>query len=664
MKKKLHIVPFIGSLLVAGSLAGQNDITLNLTLDQYGNETEWELIDLSDMTVIEGGGVYDLEANIGEYPLLPLSIPGLADGDYRFAIYDSEDDGICCAYGNGMYEVIEDATLNVIASGGAFGTEDVTDFTLPLPPPPVGVPTELSINIEEWSQGPNGNGFSRPSDIQNAGDDRLFVLEQTGKIWIVDALGQVNATPFLDITGIVNAASNEQGLLGLAFHPDYDQNGYFYLNYTSPGGSEPGGTTHISRFTVTGDPDVADPASEDTLFTVSQHSTNHNGGQLAFGPDGYLYIGLGDGGGANDTGNRAQNLQNALGKMLRLDVDGGSPYAIPADNPYINDSSILDEIWGIGLRNPWRFSFDSQAGDMWIADVGQNLLEEVDFQPASSVGGENYGWRCYEANDEFNTTGCGAPGDYVYPITDHSHNDGWCSITGGYVYRGSTFPLLDGHYIYVDYCAGEFYTLVDENGAFVRRNVLNSGQFGFTTFGVDIAGEMYVANANNGSIYKIEEPCSASIPTASYDGAILSSSTAVAYYWYLDGVLVPGAEDQTHEPAANGFYYVVTDDGNGCLVASNEVEVTAVGIEELLMQGLKLIPNPAMDRVTITADRLNGALELSLMDISGRIVMQEDLGNTYGPFQKEINVSQLQRGLYLLSIRVNGNEHVEKLMLN
>lgn len=650
--------------LVSGVWAfAQNDITLNLVLDRYGNETTWEIIDLSDMSIVGSGGPYAQENSNGEYPQPPMSFTGLADGDYRFVLEDSYGDGICCAYGNGSYELVEDATMNIIGSGGTFGDEEIVDFTLPLPPPPVGVPTELSINIELWSEGPNGNGFSRAADIQNAGDDRLFVVEQGGLIWICDEFGQVAAEPFLDISDRVNDSGNEQGLLGLVFHPDYSNNGYFFVNYTSPNGGMAGGTTYVSRFMVSANPDSADAASEEIIIEIEQHSNNHNAGQLAFGPDGYLYISSGDGGGAGDIGNYAQNGLDLLGGMLRLDVDNGLPYTIPADNPWVGDTTVLDEFWAIGLRNAWRFCFDADSGDMWIADVGQTDYEEVNFQPVTSPGGENYGWRCYEANDDFNLSGCGSPGDYVYPVADHNHNTGWCSITGGYVYRGDTYPLLQGHYLYVDYCVGQFYTLKEEDGTFVKRQVLDEATFGFTTFGLDQHEEMYVAHAGEGNIYKIEEPCSASIPTISYDGWALSSSQAVEYFWYMDGVIIDGATDQNYIPEQTGVYYVVADDGNGCLVASEPIDITSTGLEEELVQGLRILPNPANDVVTIAADQVTGAMTLVLTDLAGRTVLEEEAGQMNGGFRKDLNVSALQSGVYLLNIVVDGKAHVEKLMV-
>ena len=664
MKNSTKTLLGIFSILLAVGAIAQNDITLNLNLDQYGDETTWELTDLSNMSVINSGGPYTQQSGSGVYPQPAVSITGLADGNYRFSIYDSYGDGICCAYGAGSYELVEDATMNIIVAGSSFGDDEITDFTLPLPPPPMGIPTPLSINIEEWCDGPTGNGFENPVEISNANDGRIFIVEQDGVIWIADSLGQVNATPFLDIDAIVNSGGNEQGLLGLAFHPNYDQNGFFYVNYTSSVGGGNGGTSRVSRFSVSADPDIADPNSELIIYTVSQHSSNHNGGEVVFGPDGFLYIGFGDGGGANDTGNWSQNTQSALGKMIRIDVDNGSPYSVPADNPFLSDPNTLDEIWAIGLRNPWRYSFDADNGDLWIGDVGQNAVEEVDVQLASSVGGENYGWRCYEGNTPFNTAGCGPSTDYVFPVSEHFHNDGWCSLTGGFVYRGATYPLLNGHYIYVDYCAGEFFALEsDDNGGFTKRNVLNSGQFGFSSFGEDMYKEMYVANRSNGIIYKITEPCSGSIPVITYDGSTLTSTAGVEYFWYLDGVIIPGATGQSYDPVAIGEYYAIVDDGNGCLVMSNVIDVMVIGIEENTIKGLQLVPNPAKDRFNVLASSINGQVVVQMTDMMGRTIWDEELGIQTGSMNRSFDISGLDMGVYLVNIIVNGNPNIQSLVI-
>jgi glucose/arabinose dehydrogenase len=272
-------------------------------------------------------------------------------------------------------------------------------------------------------------GLANPVAITNAGDGsgRLFITLQAGRIVIYDGT-RVLPTPFLDITPLVSSGG-ERGLLSVAFHPNYRTNGVFFVDYTNTDGN-----TVIARYSVSQDANIADPNSAAILLTITQPFANHNGGQLQFGPDGYLYIGMGDGGSGGDPSNNAQNLGTLLGKILRIDVDGASPYAIPADNPFVGVPSTLPEIWAYGLRNPWRFSFDRLTGDLFIADVGQDSWEEVDFQPAGSQGGENYGWRLMEGNHCYNPpTNCD-PGGLTPPILEYEHgtNDAnGCSISGG-----------------------------------------------------------------------------------------------------------------------------------------------------------------------------------------------------------------------------------------
>ena len=344
------------------------------------------------------------------------------------------------------------------------------------------------------------DGFSNPVEMQNVGDDRLFIVEKRGVIEILQLDGTTNPTPFLDIQSIVLTPGgnyDERGLLGLAFHPDYINNGYFYVNYIDNFGN-----TQISRFSVsTSDPSIADPDSEFQILEVEQPYINHNGGCLRFGPEGYLYIGLGDGGSAGDPENRSQNLQTLLGKMLRIDIDnteGSTNYAVPSNNPFVGDPNALDEIWSYGLRNPWRFSFDSETDELWIGDVGQGSIEEID-RAAATVSGQNYGWRCYEGTQEYNTSGCPNQSELTFPVAEYSHSGGNCSITGGYVYRGEIYENFLGIYFYADFCSGEIGTIDQSN------NQINHGPYNgsWVSFGEDKNKELYIID-NFGSIYKIE----------------------------------------------------------------------------------------------------------------------------------------------------------------
>ncbi len=346
------------------------------------------------------------------------------------------------------------------------------------------------------------SGFSRPVDITHCGDDRLFVVEQhQARIWILDKNGVKLPTPFLNLGTAAVSTGNEQGLLGLAFHPNYPLIPYFYVNFTIPGG-----TTRVSRFSVSSsDPNLADPASQFVLFEVAQPYSNHNGGGMKFGPDGYLYIGLGDGGSGGDPLANGQKKTTLLGKMLRIDVNNGTPYGIPPTNPFVNDNTTLDEIWALGLRNPWRFSFDRLTGGLWIGDVGQDAWEEVDYQPAGSLGGQNYGWRCYEGAHTFNTANCPNVGTLTMPVAEYANSGSLgCSITGGFVYRGFHFPQLYGKYLYTDYCTGRLWTVVpDGAGGWTNTQIADLINNQLVSFGENKNGELFALGNGNGIVYRV-----------------------------------------------------------------------------------------------------------------------------------------------------------------
>jgi len=334
-----------------------------------------------------------------------------------------------------------------------------------------------------------------PGDVE-----RLFIVEQNTALIKIRKNNAILGTPFIDLNSKASSGG-ERGLLGLAFHPNYRDNGFFFVNYTSNTGA-----TVVERYTVSANPDVADPASAKLVLTVGQPFSNHNGGCLQFGPnDGYLYIGMGDGGAANDPGNRSQNGNVLLGKMLRIDVDSAGAYDIPPDNPFVGVAGIRDEIWAFGVRNPWRFSFDRDNGDMYIGDVGQDAREEVSWQPGTSPGGENYGWRCMEGTACTGLSGCtcNAPA-LTLPIHEYPHPPG-VAVTGGYVYRGCAIPELEGTYFFADF-VGDIWSF-DWDGStktnFTDRNELEPGISLIPSFGEDGLGEMYIVDSADGEIYKI-----------------------------------------------------------------------------------------------------------------------------------------------------------------
>jgi len=356
-----------------------------------------------------------------------------------------------------------------------------TETASPIAPTetPPGTTTFPDPNGYAWQ--PLITGLQRPVDLQADGSGRLFVIEKVGRIRIIEN-DQLLESPFLDISDHVGSSSNEQGLLGLAFHPGYQENGRFFVNYTDTNGD-----TVIARFQVSNDPNVVDPNSEVKLLGVDQPFANHNGGGLAFGPDGYFYIGLGDGGSQGDPNGNAQNTDVLLGKMLRLDVDSAEPYAVPADNPFGN------EVWAYGFRNPWRFSFDKSTADLYIGDVGQNQWEEIDFLAAGSPGGTNFGWDHREGAHDFEG---GGPEGMIDPVAEYIHPEGGCSVTGGYVYRGS-MPEWNGIYLYGDYSTGMIWGLIRSDSGW-QSQLLFDLDVNITSFGQDASGELYLVSDNGG----------------------------------------------------------------------------------------------------------------------------------------------------------------------
>jgi len=418
------------------------------------------------------------------------------------------------------------------------------------------------------------SGFVRPVDIAHCGDSRLFIVEQRGYIWILDSLGNRLQDTFLNIDARVRSNGNEQGLLGLAFPPDYAESGYFYVNYTR----EPDGDTRVSRFSRDSlHPNKADPNSEFIILTQDQPYANHNGGCVKFGPDGYLYTGLGDGGNANDPQGNGQKKNTFLGKILRIDVSNSSvlqPYVVPPDNPFTGNTDYFPEIWSLGWRNPWRFSFDRLTGDMWVGDVGQGTYEEIDFEPAGTPG-LNYGWRCYEGLHPFNTSGCLPANNYVMPVFEYQHSTAnGCSVTGGFIYRGSKYPDMYGYYIFADYCSGRWWrTKKNPDGTFSSAILANLSTYQYSSLGEDRLGELYVTLLDSGKVQIIKELCSGfqltggivqqNICTGTFNGIIgvqtSGGATPVSYQWsnQQTGDLIVYLEA--------GPYIVTATDANGCI---------------------------------------------------------------------------------------------------
>ncbi len=519
------------------------------------------------------------------------------------------------------------------------------------------------------------SGYNRPCEIVNAGDERLFVIEQLGLIRILYTDGTQESDPFMDISDRVDGSGSEMGLLGIAFPPDYCISGVFYVDYTTTVGGQL--KTHISRFQV--DPDNENNALEDSenvLLSFDQPFGNHNGGHIEFGPDGYLYIGTGDGGSAGDPFNNAQNLQKYLGKLLRIDVSGPTlelPYNIPADNPFVDQEGALPEIWAFGLRNPWKFAFDSENEDLFIADVGQSLHEEVDYVAAGNSGGMNFGWRCYEGTANYDLSECDESNDFTSPIFDFTHANpsgpGRCSVTGGRVYRGSSFELLDGKYIFTDYCSGEYWLSWEEDGEWQNFHGAHLGNQ-VVSFGTDIWSEMYAVEGSSGIIYRVEEA------SGTYLGPIImveentiqSTLEGNSYTWFLNGIEIADANQQILPISESGEYSVEITTESGCTITTPQVNIISSALEDhKWVQSFNIYPNPAQKELSVDFQLANTSVknvELSIFDVSGnRVLLMDSLANKA---VKTIDISKLSKGMYFVYCYLKSGEMlaVRKVVVN
>lgn len=508
------------------------------------------------------------------------------------------------------------------------------------------------LALRNWA-----TGLSEPVALANCGDDRMFVVQRAGSIKIISDSMTVVQRPFLNITSQVNSGQNEQGLLGLAFEPNYLESGYFYVYYITGNSA---GTSRISRFQVSNDPDSADAASETIIYEWPQPYWNHNGGDIHFGPDGYLYIGFGDGGSANDPEQNGQDYTEPLGGMIRIDVsDHDTTYTIPPSNPFFGTASdTLPEVWATGLRNPWRWTFDRQTGDVWIGDVGQNTWEEVDFWPAGDNSCPNFGWRCREgfvATPGVSQTNCDGASAYVAPVAAFDHvpaNQGgqaWCSVIGGYVYRGNWYPHHTGRYIYTDYCAGDFLTFGE---GYDVDTMLMSTTAGYSGFGQDAEGQLYVANQINGQVRKLYDPCPMADPVITAVGDLLTATEGNAYQWYLDGEAISGATQQSYLASVSGEYQVEVNFGSPCTLRSDTLVFIVSQVIERAVPTLNVYPQPARDAVTFErADAAEPGV-LQVIDLAGKHVRSERL--SAGQKRVQLATDQLAAGTY--EVRVVGQE--------
>ena len=521
-------------------------------------------------------------------------------------------------------------------------------------------------------------GYTRPTDIKNCGDDRIFIVGQTGTIRIVSKTGVKKTTPFLNIVSKVNSSGSEQGLLGLAFSPNYKTDGYFFVNYIKGNGTD---STVIARYSVDpADSNVALAGSEVVLLKFAQPYSNHNGGNMMFGKDGYLYISQGDGGSGGDPDDYGQNKNEYLGKMLRIDPFSGVNYAIPPTNPFVGQLNVKEEIWAWGLRNSWRCSFDNITGDMWIGDVGQNAIEEIDFQSVSSAGGENYGWRCYEASASYNPSGCGTISNYTFPVYEYGHDViNGCSVTGGYVYRGSQYNNMFGKYFFTDYCSGRIWSILQTGPAtFTNDTIGDYTQYDYSAFGEDNEGELYLAGNSSGKIWHITDTSSCK-PVAFFtmsdtlkscgSSLILNAlkGNNLKYQWYFNGLISLGDTLPSLTASANGKYSVQVTKGI-CSSTSDSAYVklnNCTGISSLSLgdgQGVRLYPNPAENNFTILLldKNMSGQAMITLYDNLGKIALQKNISVIN---QVELSTATLSSGIYFVEIKNERGRAVNKLTI-
>ncbi|MEZ4755310.1 MAG: PQQ-dependent sugar dehydrogenase [Flavobacteriales bacterium] len=466
---------------------------------------------------------------------------------------------------------------------------------------------------------PWAEGLGLGTDVTHGGDERLFVARQYGAVFLVRDSGDVSNVEFLNIASQV-LNNGERGLLGLAFDPDFQTNGHFYVNYVTGTGN---GVTRISRFTVGSDPDVADPSSEVVLLSLPQPHPIHNGGGLAFGPDGYLYCSLGDGGGAEDPNDQGQDLSSLFGTILRIKPEADGSYSIPTDNPFAGaEGDTLPEIWAYGLRNPYRIGLDPQNGDLWIGDVGEASYEEVDHWPGGLNTGPNFGWRCYEGNMPFNTTDCPDIGSLVFPVTALAHGTlggTACAVVAGEVYRGSAHPSLFGRHVYTDFCSGELRTLTpDGTGGWTDELLVSTGLLGLSSIGADLAGELYVTGLIDGILYKLVDRCADASAEIVQVGDSLFAGEGLDFQWYLNDTSISGATDAYLPIPGNGSYEAEVQLTNGCRVRTAAYPYFSTGTEAVAAMRTWM---DATGRVHLLVPGGSPTQqELTILDTQGRIL--------------------------------------------
>lgn len=528
------------------------------------------------------------------------------------------------------------------------------------------------------------SGLSSPVDVVNAGDgtNRLFIVNQGGTVRIISG-GALQPGNFLDIPDSISGGG-ERGLLSIAFHPNFASNRYFFVYYTNTAGD-----LRLTRFqTQAGNPAAADETTGQVILTIPHPTySNHNGGKLNFGSDGNLYLGTGDGGSGGDPGNNSQNGNSLLGKMIRINVDNFSTapyYTIPADNPYIADPNVRDEVFAMGLRNPWRWSFDKLTHDMWVADVGQDAWEEVNFRTPATAGGINYGWRCYEGNNAYNTTGCQPQSNYISPIFVYPHNGttGGFSITGGYVYRGSEFSAMVGHYICADYVSGNTW-IIRPNGSGGWNTSMQSGLPGnISGFGEAENGDLY-ALSRNGVLYKVIT--STVLPLSVLDFSVTAADghndvkwrtvneQNVAFFeieFGTDGTSfsVAGKVNAINIPPANNysfrhnislftrlFYRLKITDKTGKVTYSDTVQVTKTFNGTVILYPIPVTNN----KLNLFTDK--PVESFAIYSAEGKLVFRKSFSSVSGNIP--VDIAPLQTGIYIARVKFKDSIFDKKIII-
>lgn len=525
--------------------------------------------------------------------------------------------------------------------------------------------------------------LNSPLDIVNAGDktNRLFVVEKEGVVKVFDSSYHYLGN-FLQLFNITT--QGERGLLSLAFHPQFETNGFLFALYTNNMGD-----IEIARYQVAGNPNKADTSTKKVIITIPhRNASNHNGGKMNFGPDGYLYFATGDGGGAGDTRNNAQNGLSLLGKMIRIDIDQSSPplnYRIPPDNPYVDDPLVADEIWAIGLRNPWRWSFDRLTGDMWIGDVGQNLREEINMAKAGQHGGINYGWRCYEGKNEFNTAGCATASLYRQPVFDyprHPHTGGWV-VTGGYVYRGAAHPSLNGYYIFADYGSSNQWTIRDSAGEWVIQQQ-PSGNFprNIAAFGEDENGSLYACALPSGVIYKLEASTGVAFQLLQFRARAnnsvvelewMSSEQDISHYELersTDSINFTRIAAILAKNQGNNNFYTHTDLPADATLVYYRLRVvnvdgrwdysSTIAVRDISAPASFIFPSIISNQVISSFVPVPGEM-IEVFQLNGQLVARKFIKGMTGRI--DILVPQLARGIYLVRISGNGKQALQRILV-